>query len=401
MIEIKMFSLLLLFIVMRSGYCSKSSKTAELLHSLLANQTIGVRPGLDDNEPVKVNVSFSLVALTKLDEVKGYISTIGFYDVTWKNEKISWLQADYEGLEYISINSEKLWMPDLIVGNPAEEIYFLKDLFSKVSYNSEGTAHWKPGSVTKTYCYIQIPSYPFDEHTCFINIISWGNSPLEVILSTPTNSVNTQVYSENIEWTLIGTAAKSSIVGGNLSLAGFSFSFRRKPTFLVVNILIPIVCLSLLNTVVFLLPHESGERVSFSVTVLLSFTVFLNIIGDNIPKTSSPTPLLCYYVVVVLITGCLITLLAILCQRLHNTFGQEPAPKWLLACLFVPENKITSSLMNNKQENANGEGTITSKETVHDWKQIILKLDKILFLFFFTLALIIALGFISSMVKPA
>ena len=41
-----------------------------------------------------------------------------------------------------------------------------------------------------------------------------------------------------------------------------------------INIVIPIVFLSLINPVVFLLPHESGEGVAFPVTILLSFTVF-------------------------------------------------------------------------------------------------------------------------------
>ena len=43
---------------------------------------------------------------------------------------------------------------------------------------------------------------------------------------------------------------------------------------------------------VFILPPESGEKVSLGVTILLSFSVFQFVIAENTPVNSDCTPLL-------------------------------------------------------------------------------------------------------------
>ncbi|MEW8545917.1 MAG: hypothetical protein AB2693_20540 [Candidatus Thiodiazotropha sp.] len=371
-----------------------------MLNKLLSNATKDVRPGLDEAGPLIVNVSLNLVALTELNEVKGYISTIGFLDVSWIDERMAWDPADYEGISSVSIESSKVWTPDIITSNPAEKIHSFSEISTGIRYFSTGFAWWRPGSVIKTICFIRIPAYPFDVHTCPISFAAWGTFPFELILQTPTNTVTTSFYSENSEWALTGTSAGAAVAGDQLSMVGFDIQFSRKSTFLVVNILIPIVFLSILNSVVFLLPQESGERVSFSVTVLLSFTVFLSVIGDNIPKTSSPMPLLCHYVVAVLIYSGIITFTAILCQRLYHTRGMEPVPIWLLTCLCMQSptcvNKVENLPENEEKVLPKNEDTVTSHEAV-SWKYVILKLDKILFVFFFILAIALSLGFILTM----
>ncbi|GFR77067.1 neuronal acetylcholine receptor subunit alpha-6, partial [Elysia marginata] len=42
-----------------------------------------------------------------------------------------------------------------------------------------------------------------------------------------------------------------------------SFDLERKPTFLVISILLPTTFLSLLNLLVFLIPVDSGEKISY------------------------------------------------------------------------------------------------------------------------------------------
>ena len=60
--------------------------------------------------------------------------------------------------------------------------------------------------------------------------------------------------------------------------------------FYLYNLLFPAVCLLLVGTLVFWLPPDSGEKTSLAVTVLLSMTVFMLIIMDNVPTTSEVVP---------------------------------------------------------------------------------------------------------------
>ena len=72
----------------------------------------------------------------------------------------------------------------------------------------------------------------------------------------------------------------------------FHIELKRKPFYYVMNVIIPTVVLALLSTLTFLIPADSGEKLSMGVSVLLAFTVFMLILSDNTPQTSDNPPLL-------------------------------------------------------------------------------------------------------------
>ena len=335
-------------IIIDVSLCSITSKTTELRVNLTADYDMNVRPGLDSDSPLVINIAMNLVALTKLNEVERYISTVQFFDITWNDERMSWKPELYENVSHLSFPSGNVWTPELIIANSADQVYSFNYDPWTVHFNHTGLAFWRPGLVTKTLCDIETPTYPFDEHNCYISVILWDALSSDVTIATPLDIVATVFYTPNSEWSLIETTARVSTTHYFRNIA-FGLKFRRQSAFLVINILIPIVFLSLINPVVFLLPHESGERVAFSVTILLSFTVFLNVVGGNVPKTSSPLPMLCHYVVIVLITSGIITVLNTLYQRLYHTRGHERIPKWLqgILCIFssAMRNRVADSFV--------------------------------------------------------
>ena len=75
----------------------------------------------------------------------------------------------------------------------------------------------------------------------------------------------------------------------NFILIHFYFD---QPLYYILNILLPCVMLSMLILLVFCMPPDGGEKVSLSITVLLSFTVFMLMVSDNMPQTSNHTPTL-------------------------------------------------------------------------------------------------------------
>ena len=70
----------------------------------------------------------------------------------------------------------------------------------------------------------------------------------------------------------------------------YYIKLHRKPLFHVSNMVAPCVFLTLCGMLVFLLPPDSGEKVSLSVTMLLSSTVFLLVIADSMPVQSDVIP---------------------------------------------------------------------------------------------------------------
>jgi len=65
---------------------------------------------------------------------------------------------------------------------------------------------------------------------------------------------------------------------------------RRKAQFYVLTVLFPCILTGSVAAVSFILPPESGEKVSLSVTVLLSLAVFLLMVSEQLPASSDTFP---------------------------------------------------------------------------------------------------------------
>ncbi|XP_010071917.1 PREDICTED: 5-hydroxytryptamine receptor 3A-like, partial [Pterocles gutturalis] len=110
----------------------------------------------------------------------------------------------------------------------------------------------------------------------------------------------------------------------------FYVVIRRRPLFYTVSLLLPSIFLMLMDIVGFYLPPNSGERVSFKVTLLLGYSVFLIIVSDTLPATAVGTPLIGVYFVVcmaLLVISLAETILIV--RLLHKQDLQPRVPTWL------------------------------------------------------------------------
>merc|ERR1719422_2845364 len=99
-------------------------------------------------------------------------------------------------------------------------------------------------------------------------------------------------------------------------------TMRRKTLFYTVNLIIPCVGISFLSVLVFYLPSDSGEKVSLSISILLSLTVFFLLLAEIIPPTSLAVPLLGKYL---LFTMILVTLSVVVTIGVLNVNFRTPA----------------------------------------------------------------------------
>lgn len=110
----------------------------------------------------------------------------------------------------------------------------------------------------------------------------------------------------------------------------FYITLRRKTLFYTVNLIIPCVGISFLSVLVFYLPSDSGEKVSLSISILLSLTVFFLLLVEIIPPTSLTVPLLGKYL---LFTMVLVTLSVVVTIVVLNVNFRSPVThrmaKWV------------------------------------------------------------------------
>ena len=93
--------------------------------------------------------------------------------------------------------------------------------------------------------------------------------------------------------------------------------------FYVMNVVLPILLLSLMNCLVFLLPVDSGEKMTVSVTVFLSFAVFMSLINDSLPQNSDSLCLFSAYVAVQMFLSVCSIVMAATIVFLHGKDREE------------------------------------------------------------------------------
>jgi hypothetical protein len=165
---------------------------------------------------------------------------------------------------------------------------------SKTTYYSNGNAIFVTIGFYGVTCESDVTYYPFDEHKCTIMILSPGFQG-ELTLSSE-YGIYLASAMPNGEWTIKPNSAVATkrimtfqILDGTTEQdqVEFTIVISREYLFPFLNIMLPVVLLSLAHLLVFLLPIDSGERTSFSYTLLLTLVVFMTMISERLPPTNN------------------------------------------------------------------------------------------------------------------
>ncbi|XP_046553807.1 acetylcholine receptor subunit delta-like [Haliotis rubra] len=115
-----------------------------------------------------------------------------------------------------------------------------------------------------------------------------------------------------------------------------TINLKRRPLFYIFTSLLPVVLLHFLNSFVFLLPSQSGEKTSMAVSILLSFQLFLSIIRDSLPENSLTVSLFSLYVSQANFTSVVIVVVNIFLLKMK----EKPPPKWILRMCKMELHKV-------------------------------------------------------------
>ncbi|OWF51075.1 Neuronal acetylcholine receptor subunit alpha-6 [Mizuhopecten yessoensis] len=250
----------------------------------------------------------------------------------WTDSRLAWTPATYGDIEYIYLDSTRIWKPELVIDNTVGEIETLgsSDLLFRVKYNGE--VKWDPPGVYETQCEIDITWYPFDKQTCSIELTSWGFISSHVTLEHHVTYVNTEDYELNGEWNLIKNEISSSLLveeGETFSQLLFTMEIQRRSGYYILNVIFPITLVAVLTTVTFLLPADSGEKISYILTILLALAVLLTLIADAMPTTSLHTSVMGVFLSMTLGYAMIAIIITVLTLRLQVKPEGTEVPRWL------------------------------------------------------------------------
>ena len=207
---------------------------------------------------------------------------------------------DYGGMYLTKIPILKTWMPTLILRNGVEtkSIYTFHNNLdiesATVAYTANGSAAFMVYGLYQVVCESDVTYYPFDEHKCMISLVS-TDMYNDITLSSNLG-VHLGLLIPNSEWSInpntVSTTKKNLevIFQGYTTYTDqieFNFVISREHIFPFLNIILPVMCLSLAHVLVFQLPVDYGERTSFSFTLLLTLVVFMTMVSDRLPASNN------------------------------------------------------------------------------------------------------------------
>ena len=319
----------LIFIVFSCILCFVFCQTGDNLKNLLTdlfttnNYNKYVRPSKSQSavSSTDVHVSFFLAGIGELNEISEKLTTTGYLSITWKDQYLTWNASNYGSIEYIIYPQDAIWKPDISLQNGFTKMKELGSSFVNVKVDYRGTVTWQPFEIFESHCTVDTKYFPFDEQTCDLVFVCWSYSYQEVNLTSGSDTIQYyDDFSSNGEWLVVGSSSLVENTGVEVKVT-FSLTVKRKPHYFILNMMMPVLLLSVLNLFTFAIPCDSGERMSYSITVWLSFAVFLTVINANLPQSSNISVIAVYGIMQLFMTTIVVITSAI--QLRINSYSEE------------------------------------------------------------------------------
>lgn len=317
------FFFLLLFSFFFSSY---SSRENELKTKLLNNYHYDNIPMINDHSPVDLKIGIALRAFNNINQIDGTINSNIWLRHWWNDYQLRWNSTEW-GINQITFFTSSdcdrcIWVPDIYVYNTAENP--LQDLsFSRAIIYPNGDIIWSRPGIMSTTCEFNLKDFPYDEQMCYFKFGSWSYHSEEVNLSIREGeNIDTSNYQESDSWDLQDTTVDVqekiyNCCPEKYQSVHYYFKIRRKPGFFILNIIIPTFATATLMILSLLIPWDSGERISFAITVMLSIIVFLLILSESLPKTNTK-PLLSRMLIGLVFFSLFVVFFTVMISTIHS-----------------------------------------------------------------------------------
>lgn len=286
----KAFLLVFLFVVRCRGY--SITQQAQLHANLSNGYDRNLRPGENGTLPTKISIDFYIAKIKELKEEENKMSTVGYIGLEWTDHRLTWNPADYnDELKRTSMFISKIWAPNVVLFNPVEKRSPILTDDLSCTIKSNGQVKCFLADLFEATCSADISGYLFDAQYCTLKLFVPGFSILDIILQSASSAIHLELYEIHGLWYITDTSnyvKTYHVYEISFEVLELKISLKRRNMYCVCNIILPIFFINLLQAFVFFLPLGSGERVNFSMTVLLAVVVFLTIIQSKLPEFSKP-----------------------------------------------------------------------------------------------------------------
>ncbi|XP_067660463.1 acetylcholine receptor subunit beta-type acr-2-like [Haliotis asinina] len=341
-------------------------------------------PSKSTGDDVKVDVQFLLFHVQDLDVATQVLTVFGALIYRWHDPLLVWNTSSQDNPTDLQLKHTEIWTPSLLLSNNAGSHPGSENAL--IYGSGDGHVSMTITDLFHTQCTVDVTRYPFDKHQCNIILSSVYDFSFQScrVYSNPFATYT----GKSVEWKVDDKVSRISRVPnafGMKNVAKIRLNLSREYTFYLLTVITPVSLLSVMNACAFLLPAESGEKISYLISILVTYAVFLNFVIEVLPKSGIPSRLAIYLLLMfcqscaaILTTLCLLNLYQGADDRMHSSTETTPVGRKSDGTLSCHSSKVSPT----------GAGVSEAKVSKTKGKNWIKSLERKLFFVFLVFALL-------------
>ncbi|CAL1539274.1 unnamed protein product [Lymnaea stagnalis] len=200
----------------------------------------------------------------------------------WKDTHLSWNPSEYLGIEMVQLESKFMWTPVISVAF-ADRAGMHLSIAENIDLSFDGKISSRIEDYVNFRCEIIFNKYPFDSQQCSFGLIftNYDRERQPVITIEQWNSsIDSYITPFKLAGEWVSQDFRSDIItdASRILHPRYTFKVKRRSTYYVITIIFPLILTSSMIPLVFLIPPETGEKISYLVALFTSSAIFLNFI---------------------------------------------------------------------------------------------------------------------------
>ncbi|XP_020858087.1 ligand-gated cation channel ZACN isoform X1 [Phascolarctos cinereus] len=271
--------------------------------------------------PLIIDVHVFVSNVFDVDILEYTVSSSMLLKLSWLDPSLSW-HEDTNPRSFITLPSHLLWTPDFTIREALWVDWREHNPRARVS--REGFIELYLSLTTKTNCDFELLRFPSDKSDCSLSFHAFSNTAQE--LQFHPHAVN-EIFSVKRDYMVRGLKAQVP----HFQVAPcfqLTLSLENTAVKTTMALVVPGVAILLADICGSLLPLKTTERISYKVTLLLSYLVFHSSLVQTLPSSSSCNPLLISYFTSLLILLSVSTIETVLMSALlaRGNFSPKISP---------------------------------------------------------------------------
>ncbi|XP_067004616.2 neuronal acetylcholine receptor subunit non-alpha-2 [Anabrus simplex] len=288
---------LLLFIaalVCGQQSCSDKSQVITLKKNLLCGYDKSTRPVKKHTD--KINVYLQLhIKNFNFEEYKSTLRLNTWTYWRWNDDLLTWDPKAYGGLTEIRLESDSIWVPDIIMHSTGEYTgahHRMPSTSCVLRYVGEIIC--VPPTSYAALCSPDLTKWPFDVQQCLAEMASWTHSGNEIALSEQDRWVS---WVNGVRgWNLETAKGRRQVFhysnNDSYQYLQFGFLLRRHSASYAATVVTPALVLALMTLLMFFLDPISPQRLNLGCMNVLAHCLYLQYLGMKLPSNGASTPLI-------------------------------------------------------------------------------------------------------------